>query len=127
MSQTVALMADLVDVTRREIEARLRELRPLIQEASNLEAALVALDGVGTAGTAPPRRRAAPPRRVARDGHRGRVSRDQLIDHLRAHPGSTAGDVARALGLKRTSVSTRLAQLAKAGELTKAERGYAAP
>jgi DNA-binding IclR family transcriptional regulator len=55
------------------------------------------------------------------------VSREQLIEYLRAHPGSTAGDVASALGLKRTSVSTRLAQLAKAGELTKAERGYAAP
>ena len=120
-------MADLLDITRREIEARLGELRPLVQEAANLEAALVALDGVGNAGTAPPRRRAAPRHRVAPDGRRGRVSREELIEHLRAHPGSTAGDVARALGLKRTSVSTRLAQLAKAGELTKAERGYAAP
>ena len=120
-------MADLLDTIRRDIEARLGELRPLVQEAAHLEAALVALDGVGNAGTAPPRRRAASPHRVAPDGRRGRVSREQLIEHLRAHPGSTAGDVARALGLKRTSVSTRLAQLAKAGELTKAERGYAAP
>jgi DNA-binding transcriptional ArsR family regulator len=127
MSQTAALMADLLDITRREIEARLGELRPLVQEAANLEAALVALDGVGNARTAPSRRRAASRRRVAPDGRRGRVSREQLIEHLRAHPGSTAGDVASALGLKRTSVSTRLAQLAKAGELTKAERGYAAP
>jgi hypothetical protein len=119
-------MADLLDITRRQIEARLGELRPLIEEAANLEAALVALDGMGNARTAPPRRRAAS-RRVAPDGRRGRVSREQLIEHLRAHPGSTASDVARALGLKRTSVSTRLAQLAKAGELTKAERGYAAP
>ena len=127
MSQTAALMADLLDTTRREIEARLRELRPLVQEAAKLEAALVALDGMGNAGSAPPRRRAAPRRRVAADGRRGRASREQLIEYLRAHPGSTAGDVASALGLKRTSVSTRLAQLAKAGELTKAERGYAAP
>jgi hypothetical protein len=119
-------MPDLLDTTRREIEARLGELRPLVQEAAKLEAALVALHGMGNA-TAPPRRRAAPRRRVAPDGRRGRVSREQLIEHLRAHPGSTAGDVASALGLKRTSVSTRLAQLAKAGELTKAKRGYAAP
>lgn len=122
----MALMADLVDVTRREIEARLGELRPLVQEAASLEAALVALDGLGNAGAAPPQSRAASWRRVAAGGRR-RVSREQLIEHLRAHPGSTAGDVASALGLKRTSVSTRLAQLAKAGELTKAERGYAAP
>jgi hypothetical protein len=44
-----------------------------------------------------------------------------------SNPGSTAGDVARALGLNRNSVATRLAQLAKSGELAKAERGYAAP
>jgi CRP-like cAMP-binding protein len=120
-------MADLLDTIRRDIDARLGELRPLAQEAANLEAALAALDGAGNAGAAPPRRRAASRRRVAPDGRRGRVSREELIEHLRAHPGSTAGDVASALGLKRTSVSTRLAQLAKAGELTKAERGYAAP
>jgi hypothetical protein len=120
-------MADLIDTIRREIDDRLGELRPLAQEAANLEAALVALDGTGNAGAAPPRRGVASPRRVTPDGRRGRVSREQLIEYVRAHPGSTAGDVASALGLKRTSVSTRLAQLAKAGELTKAKRGYAAP
>ena len=59
----------------------------------------------------------APPRgdSGARRGRPRGQSREQLIEYVRAHPGSTAGDVARALGLKRTSVSTRLAQLAKAG------------
>jgi hypothetical protein len=120
-------MADLLDTIRRDIDARLGELRPLAQEAANLEAALAALDGVADRGAKPRPRRAPRRRRVAADGGRGRVSREQLIEHLRANPGSTAGDVARALGLKRTSVATRLAQLAKSGELTKAERGYAAP
>ncbi len=46
---------------------------------------------------------------------------------MRANPGSTAGDVAAALGLNRDSVATRLAQLVKSGELTKATRGYSAP
>lgn len=50
----------------------------------------------------------------------------RLIEYLKANPGSTAGDVAKALGLKRNSTSTRLAQLAKAGEITKAKRGYSA-
>ena len=53
-------------------------------------------------------------------------TRDQIVDYLRAHPGSTAGDVADALGLKRHSTSTRLSQLAKAGEIAKAQRGYSA-
>ena len=50
-----------------------------------------------------------------------------VVDFVASNPGSTAGDVARARGLNRNSVATRLAQLAKSGELTKAKRGYAAP
>jgi hypothetical protein len=50
-----------------------------------------------------------------------------VIDFVGSNPGSTAGDVARARGLNRTSVAKLLAQLAKSGELTKAKRGYAAP
>ena len=36
----------------------------------------------------------------------------------------TAGEVAAATGLGRASTSTTLSQLAKSGEITKAERGY---
>lgn len=36
----------------------------------------------------------------------------------------TAGDVATATGLGRATVSTTLSKLAKAGEVTKAQRGY---
>ena len=50
-----------------------------------------------------------------------------MIDSVASNPGSTAGDVARALGLNQNSVAARLVQLAKSGELTKAKRGYAAP
>jgi DNA-binding MarR family transcriptional regulator len=47
-----------------------------------------------------------------------------IIDFLAQHPGSTAGDLAKGLNLNRQSVSTRLTQLAKAGEIKKASRGY---
>jgi DNA-binding IclR family transcriptional regulator len=50
-----------------------------------------------------------------------------VIDFVASNPGSTAGDVARARGLNRNSVATRLAQLTKSGQLTKAKRGCAAP
>jgi DNA-binding IclR family transcriptional regulator len=36
----------------------------------------------------------------------------------------TAGEVANATGLGRASVSTTLSKLSKAGEVTKADRGY---
>ena len=68
-------------------------------------------------------RRASSRRAVAR-ARRG-DTKAQIIEFLDKHPGSTAGEVARGLNLNRGSVSTRLTQLAKRGEIRKAERGYA--
>jgi Winged helix-turn-helix DNA-binding len=48
----------------------------------------------------------------------------RIIDFLAQHPGSTAGVVAKGLNLNPGSVSTRLTQLAKSGEIKKASRGY---
>ena len=56
--------------------------------------------------------------------HRGDVTA-RIVTYLNANPGSTAGDVAKALGLKPNSTSTRLSQMAKGGEVKKAKRGYA--
>jgi hypothetical protein len=47
-----------------------------------------------------------------------------ILEFLAKHPGSTAGEVAKGLNLNRETVSARLIQLARAGEITKAERGY---
>jgi CRP-like cAMP-binding protein len=120
-------MADLVDDIRKQIDARLAELRPLVQEAANLAAALSALAGADgqSSGTASRRRTRKRPT-IPRARPRGQ-SREQIIEYVRAHPGSTAGDVATALGRKRNSVSTQLTELAKAGALAKADRGYVAP
>lgn len=123
-------MADLVDDIRRQIDGRLAELRPLVQETANLEAALGALAGAdgqssGRASRRRTRKRPTTPR--ARGARVRGQSRRQIIEYVRAHPGSTAGDVATALGRKRNSVSTQLTELAKAGALAKADRGYVAP
>ena len=40
-------MADFLDEKRKEIDARLRELRPLVDEYNRLEKAAAALSGVG--------------------------------------------------------------------------------
>ena len=53
-------MADFLDEKRKEIQARLKELKPLVEEYTRLEAAERALSGVGTNGTA--RSRPPPPR-----------------------------------------------------------------
>jgi hypothetical protein len=116
-------VADLLDTVRTEINARLEELRPLVQEAASLEAALAALERPEGAAARPrPGRRTSP---ATSTGRRGETRR-RLIEYVRANPGSTARDVASALGLNRDSVATRLAQLAKSGDLVKATRGYSA-
>jgi hypothetical protein len=122
-------MPDLVDTIRREIDARLEELRPFAREASELERALDALNGLPGAPAADGRgRRRQPGQRPS--PRRSRRARGDIgavvIEYVAANPGSTAGDVANALGLNRNSVATRLTQLGKRGELVKARRGYSA-
>jgi hypothetical protein len=129
--QDCGTMPDLVDDIRKQIDARIAELRPLVEEAGSLDAALVALDREVPPGRASRRERprsgrsagSAQGRRPRRRGE----TRELLLAHLRTHPGSTAGDVAKALGLKPSSVATRLTQLTKSGQVRKAERGYSAP
>jgi hypothetical protein len=82
-----------------------------------------------SAATAPARsvrrataRRASKRRAATRSRHVDVKAR--IIGFLAKHPGSTAGDVAKGLNLNPGSTSTRLTQLAKAGEIKKASRGY---
>jgi len=121
-------MPDLLDTIRSDIGARLDELRPLVQEAASLEAALEALGSAGSATTARASRTRSGRRGAAAAGRGPRGdSREKVIAYVRANPGSTARDVAEALRLNRNSVATRLTQLGKSGELVKAQRGYSAP
>ena len=122
-------MTDLVDTIRHEIDARLDELRPFVQEASELQRAVDALSGSprpsqggAKAGSRSVRRVVKPPRRRAR-GH----MRSAVIEYVRANPGATARNVPEALRLNRNSVGTRLAQVTKNDELVKVARGYSAP
>jgi DNA-binding transcriptional ArsR family regulator len=67
-------------------------------------------------------RRASIRRATARN--RQDDTKARIIDFLAQHPGSTAGDLAKALNLNPGNVSTHLTQLAKAGEIKRAARGY---
>jgi DNA-binding transcriptional ArsR family regulator len=53
-----------------------------------------------------------------------RATKHAVLAALADGSAMTAGEVATATGLGRASVSTTLSKLAKAGELTKAARGY---
>jgi predicted transcriptional regulator len=123
-------MPDLLTDIQRDIDSRLRELQPLVTEAEQLERALAALratDGSAAATSAGTRARPATRRRRPANGTTRRGDTvTRVVEYLRDHPRSTAGDVARALNMNRRSTSTRLTQLAKAGTIKKETRGYSA-
>ena len=129
-------MADFLDEKKREIEARLKELRPLVDEFHRLEAAAAALDGVGSAAArtrAPARRgrrRAAPsaaaasgPRRRGRPRGSGTRSK-QALELVRTRPGITIPEIAEAMGIQQNYLYRVLPALQKDGLVRKEGRGW---
>jgi hypothetical protein len=132
-------MADFLDEKRREIEQRLKELRPLVDEAQRLEAALRALDGVNGAAAAPAaggsRRRAPSSGRTPRsggsssNGRRGRprgsgTRGKQALELVRSRPGITIPEMAEAMGIQQNYLYRVLPGLQKDGMVRKEGRGW---
>ena len=128
-------MPDFVDEKRREMEARLKELRPMVEEFARLEAAVSALQGVGaTAVAAPARaaRRAAPKRRAqagAAKGRRGRPKGSgqrgkQALDLVKKRPGITIPEIAEKMGIQQNYLYRVLPGLAEEGKVVKSGRGW---
>jgi predicted transcriptional regulator len=108
------------------LEAEQAELR---ERLAWLEAQLKAFHEHEGSAQAPARSvRRATARRASSRRAAARVrkgdTKSRIVEFLAKHPGSTAGEVARGLDMNRGSVSTRLTQLAKLGEIAKSERGY---
>ena len=124
-------MADFLDAKVREIEERLQELRPLIEEFHRLEAASAALDGVSAAGAAPARRRQAPStngtvRRGRPRGGRGgdNTRASQTVELVRAQPGITIPELADHMGIKPNYLYRVLPQLADEGKVRREGKGW---
>ena len=112
------------------LEAKAAELR---MDLARLEAerAQAHAGHVEEIGAVPPRslRRATSRRASKRRAEARALKADtgaRIVEFVAKHPGSTAGEVAKGLDLNRSSVSNRLTQLAKLGQIRKATRGYAA-
>ena len=123
-------MADFLDEKRKEIQARLKELRPLVDEYHRLEAAEQALSGVdgspSSAVATPTRRRR---RAGAGTGRRGRprgsgtraAQAEQLV---KDQPGITIPEIASKLGMKQNYLYRVMPQLASDGKVVKSGRGW---
>lgn len=133
-------MADFLDEKRNEIGARLKELKPLVDEYHRLEAAAAALDGVPTQtsgnGSGSPQRATARVRAAGRrrsggagTGRRGRPKGSgtrgaEALALVKASPGITIPEIAEKMGIKQNYLYRVLPGLAEDGLVTKDGRGW---
>jgi hypothetical protein len=124
-------MADFLDEKRKEIQARLKELRPLVDEYARLEAAEHALSGVRTpsaaaASPAPTRRRRSSGSQNGRRGRpRGSGTRAQeALKLVTDRPGITIPELADAMGIKQNYLYRVMPTLAEEGRVVKSGRGW---
>ena len=131
-------MADFLDETRKEIQARLKELKPYVEEYELLQAADNALGGIGNGSTAPraAATSSAPTRRPKRaagggggGGRRGRPKRGgtraaQALDLVKERPGITIPELAEAMGIQQNYLYRVMPSLAEEGKVTKSGRGW---
>src|SRR5829696_2391968 len=127
-------MADFLDEKRKEIQARLKELKPLVEEYARLEAAEQALSGVGSNGSPRSAPRPAPARRRRSGGSSGTGRRGrprgsgtravQALDLVKGRPGITIPELAEAMGIKQNYLYRVMPTLAEEGKVTKSGRGW---
>jgi hypothetical protein len=126
-------MADFLDEKRKEIQARLKELRPLVDEFHRLEAAERALSGVNTStnGGGTTTRRTT--RRTGGTGggtrRRGRprgtgTRAQEALKLVTERPGITIPEMAEAMGIKQNYLYRVMPTLAEQGQVTKSGRGW---
>jgi hypothetical protein len=98
---------DFLTKQRKQITARLDELRPLYEEYLTLEKAQQALEQIGSPirrvlGRPPAKRAPGRPRTTARKTTRrsGGTRADQTLAAIRANPGITVTELAKELGIR---------------------------
>ena len=137
-------MTDFLEEKKREINARLKELKPLVDEYHRLEAAAAALDGVRgsapaasgstrAAGGASRRGRGAGARASSSggggSGRRGRprgsgTRSKQALELVRTRPGISIPEMAQEMGIQQNYLYRVLPALQKDGLVRKEGRGW---
>jgi hypothetical protein len=138
-------MTDFLEEKKREINARLKELRPLVDEYHRLEAAAAALDGVGDgratatatasasgsgrrtrgASTGGASRRGASGGSGRRGRPRGSGTRSkQALELVRSRPGISIPEMAEEMGIQQNYLYRVLPALQKDGLVRKEGRGW---
>jgi predicted Rossmann fold nucleotide-binding protein DprA/Smf involved in DNA uptake len=119
-------MADFLTEKRREIEQRMKELRPLVDEYHQLEAAVAALGGAKAPAA---KARAAAPTRSKGTGKRGRPKgsgkrAQQVLELVSQRPGITIPEIAGEIGIQQNYLYRVVPDLQKQGKIKKRKRGW---
>ncbi len=121
-------MTDFLDEKRKEIDSRLNELRPMVDEFHRLEKAAAALSGVGTASARSSQRRR---RRSSSNGggKRGRPRGSgkralQAQELVNAQPGITIPELADAMNIQANYLYRVMPTLQSEGKVTKRGKGW---
>jgi hypothetical protein len=118
-------MADFLDEKLKEIEARLKELRPMVDEYNRLEAAHRAFAGAGSKPAPTRRRRSSSSSNGRRGRPRGSGTRAaQALQLVEERPGITIPELAQAMGIKQNYLYRVMPGLADEGKVTKSGRGW---
>ncbi len=124
----------------REVEEQLKDHKALSDELERLRGALSRLEGgvrarveggrrrqrpVAQRTTAPAPKDTSPARSTNARAPRGE-NKEKILAALEGGP-KTASEIANETGIKASTISASLSKLATAGEVVKADRGYALP
>jgi hypothetical protein len=122
-------MADFLDEKRKEIDTRLRELRPLVDEFNRLEKAAAALAGVGGTQRAAPATRRRRRTTAGGGGRRGRPRGSgnrakQALELVRTRPGITISEMASAMKIQPNYLYRVMPTLESEGQVVKRDKGW---
>jgi hypothetical protein len=116
---------DFLTKQRKQITARLDELRPLYEEYLTLEKAQQALEGIGdpirrALGRPPGKRGPGHPPAKRRSGTRA----DQTLAAIRANPGITVSELAKKLGIRPNYLYRVTAGLQQEKKIRRQGKGF---
>jgi hypothetical protein len=118
-------MADFLDEKLKEIDARLRELRPLVEEYHRLEKAQEALSGVDASKRGGRPRGSGRTRGRGRGRPRGSGSRSkEALELVRTRPGITIAEMADTMGIKANYLYRVMPGLESDGRVVKRDKGW---
>jgi ribosomal protein S25 len=120
-------VSDFLAKKRDEIDARMRELKPQVDEYQQLQKAAAALSGLDGRGGS--RRRAGGARRGSTGKRRGRPRGSgtraiQALELVKAHPGITISELADHMNIKANYLYRVLPTLQSEGKVKKDGRGW---